>query len=222
MSLGFYFNNARCTGCRTCVVSCADYHDLQIGRKYRRVIDIEGGTTAYKDDHSQCVSTTAYAYHVSLACNHCEHPECMHVCPTSAMHKNELGLVVVDEKRCIGCGYCTIACPYHAPSIDPILQQSSKCDGCSDRVVEGKNPICVDACPLRALEFGDIEKLSVKYPHTVQCVMPLPSEKYTKPCLLIEPGPAALMAQPGEFSISNIKEIENNFTEHQLVKESNG
>ncbi|MFR4802833.1 MAG: 4Fe-4S dicluster domain-containing protein [Eggerthellaceae bacterium] len=105
------------------------------------------------------VHADVYAYHVSLSCNHCERPECVHVCPTGAMHKNELDLVCVDAKKCIGCGYCTMACPYHAPSIDPFSRQSSKCDGCSDRVSEGKLPICVEACPLRALAFGRPDEL---------------------------------------------------------------
>ena len=41
-------------------------------------------------------------------------------------------------------------------------RQGVKCDGCADRVAEGKSPICVEACPLRALEFGDIEELRAK------------------------------------------------------------
>ncbi len=134
------------------MVACADYHDLAAGHVYRRVIDYEGGSC--KADSRGLVHADAYAYHVSLSCNHCERPECVHVCPTGAMHKNELDLVCVDAKKCIGCGYCTMACPYHAPSIDPFSRQSSKCDGCSDRVSEGKLPICVEACPLKGGGFG--------------------------------------------------------------------
>ncbi|OUK58885.1 hypothetical protein BZY49_29180, partial [Klebsiella pneumoniae] len=29
----------------------------------------------------------------------------------------------------------------------------TKCDGCHERVAEGKKPICVESCPLRALDF---------------------------------------------------------------------
>ena len=59
----------------------------------------------------------------------------MEVCPTGAMGKNELGLVSVDEHRCIGCGYCALSCPYHAPKVDRTVGHSVKCDGCSQRAV---------------------------------------------------------------------------------------
>ncbi len=207
MALGFYFDNTRCTGCRTCEMACIDYRDLTVGRRYRRVIDFEGGTTVEEDG---VVRTDAFVYHVSLSCCHCEHPACMHVCPTGAMHKNDLGLVEVDVRRCIGCGYCTIACPYHAPSIDPVLKRSSKCDGCTERVSAGKLPICVEACPLRALEFGDMDELRDAHPETTQSILPLPEARYTNPNLLILPSPAALRAAEEGGHISNELEIANN------------
>ena len=211
--LGFYFDNSRGTGCRTCEMACADYNDLPAGRKYRRVIDYEGGQTVQAPDGT--VQTDAFCYHVSLACNHCAQPECMHVCPTGAMHRNELGLVVVNYERCIGCGYCTIACPYHSPSIDLALRQSSKCHGCSERVSAGLRPICVEACPLRALDFGEIEDLQLRHGADLGAdIMPLPTASATIPNLLVKLSPAAsacLEGVPG--SIANPLEIENNFEE---------
>jgi len=38
-----------------------------------------------------------------------------------------------------------------------------KCDLCLDRLEEGKKPICVEACPLRALDAGAMEELQAKY-----------------------------------------------------------
>ncbi len=208
MPLGFFFDNARCTGCRTCEMACIDYKDLTVGRRYRRVIDFEGGETLMAPDGT--LSTTCFAYHISVACNHCGNPACMSVCPTKAMHRGEEGLVAVDVRRCIGCGYCTIACPYHAPSIDPELKRSSKCDGCVERVREGLNPICVEACPLRALEFGEMETLRALHPECLQSVKPLPDARHTSPRLLIFASPAAMRARGEGGFISNVREIENN------------
>jgi anaerobic dimethyl sulfoxide reductase subunit B (iron-sulfur subunit) len=200
-------------------MACVDYHDLPLGRRYRRVIDYEGGLTRAQADDT--VTTNAYCYHVSLACNHCEQPACMRVCPTGAMHKNELGLVCVDVQRCIGCGYCTIACPYHAPSIDPELKRSSKCDGCSSRIEQGLRPICVDACPLRALEFGEMSDLAERHPGCVFQIMPLPDPANTEPNLLILPSEAATRAtedqekqegEEGRGIVTNYDEIMNNVT----------
>lgn len=206
--LGFYFDNARCTGCHTCEVACADYHDLAAGRRFRRVIDWEGGCT--NADAQGCVRTTAFVYHISLSCNHCGAPECVRVCPTGAMHKNDLGLVCVNSDKCIGCGYCTMACPYHAPSIDPDMHQSSKCDGCASRVARGGAPICVEACPLRALEFGDIDQLRATHEGCVESVYPLPDASYTWPNLLVRPSAVAARPEAKAGSIANASAIENN------------
>lgn len=209
--LGFYFDNARCTGCKTCQMACADFHDLEPGRKFRRVIDWEGGSTTV--DAKGVVHTTAFSYHVSLACNHCGAPECVHVCPTGAMHKNEAGLVCVDSDKCIGCAYCTIVCPYHAPSIDPFVHQSSKCDGCTQRVSAGLRPVCVEACPVRALDFGDMDELAAAHPECSASVVPLPDASYTWPNLLVNLSPAAKLERASGGRIANGLEIENNHSE---------
>ena len=157
-----------------------------------------GGTTAAASDGT--VTTDCFAYHISVACNHCSNPACMGVCPTKAMHRTEEGLVAVDVQRCIGCGYCTIACPYHAPSIDPELKRSSKCDGCVESVREGLAPVCVEACPLRALDFGELEALRILHPDCLQGIKPLPDARHTSPRLLIAASPAAMRARgEGDF-----------------------
>lgn len=213
MTLGFFFDSSRCTGCRTCTMACADYNNLPTGHRYRRVIDFEGGTTTL--DSNGCVATDAWAYHISLACNHCANPACVHVCPTGAMHKDDQGLVSVNTQRCVGCGYCTIACPYHEPSINPELKQSSKCHGCSERLSQGKNPICVDACPLRALDFGEIRELREKHPDCVATILPLPEDSYTSPNLLIKPNRASELAMSSQGHISDEQAIANNYASSQ-------
>ena len=84
------------------------------------------------------------------------------------------GEVSVDAARCIGCGYCALSCPYRAPKVDRDAGRSVKCDGCTRRVAEGGAPVCVEACPLRALDFGPIDELREKY-GAVADVPPLPS-----------------------------------------------
>lgn len=77
------------------------------------------------------------------------------------MHKNEDGFVIVNEEICIGCRYCHMACPYDAPQYDAQKGHMTKCDGCYSRVKAGQKPICVDACPLRALDFAPIDELQL-------------------------------------------------------------
>ncbi len=50
----------------------------------------------------------------------------------------------------------------------------------------GNNPVCVESCPLRALEFGPIEELRQKH-GTLAAVAPLPRAHFTKPNIVIKP-----------------------------------
>ena len=40
---GFFYDNTRCTGCKTCVMACKDYYDSPLDIARRKVYDIEGG-----------------------------------------------------------------------------------------------------------------------------------------------------------------------------------
>ncbi len=45
-------------------------------------------------------------------CMQCDHPPCIKVCPVGATTQGEDGIVAQVYARCIGCRYCTNACPY--------------------------------------------------------------------------------------------------------------
>ncbi|STI46628.1 anaerobic dimethyl sulfoxide reductase subunit B [Escherichia coli] len=91
-----------------------------------------------------------------------------------------------DEDVCIGCRYCHMACPYGAPQYNAEKGHMTKWHGCYSRVAEGKQPICVESCPLRALEFGPIEELRQKH-GTLAAVAPLRARHFTKPNIVIKP-----------------------------------
>ncbi len=55
----------------------------------------------------------------------------------------------------------------------------------------GHNPVCVDACPMRAIEFGDIDELRKKHPDAVTDLPSLPSSSYTHPNVAIKPSESA-------------------------------
>lgn len=191
---GFYFDSTRCTGCRTCEMACKDYKDLPQTMAFRKVYDYEGGT--WTPGEGGLFATDAYAYHVSLACNHCDQPKCVANCPQGAIEKDgKTGLVAINDEKCIGAGTCVEACPYGVPILDKEKKKGLKCDGCADRVAEGMKPICVEACPLRALDFGDIEELRTTY-GDVAGIAPMPSPEETHPNIVINECPAA--KKPGD------------------------
>lgn len=173
---GFYFDMTACIGCKTCQIACKDKNDLPVGPLFRRVHTFEGGKFP-----------EPWVYFLSLSCNHCAEPRCVENCPTGALTKRaEDGLVVQDPDKCIGCRYCVWSCPYEAPQYLEELGRVGKCNGCADLVEQGLNPACVDACIMRAIEFGDMEELRQKHGNTPD-VKGLPSSSLTGPSLTIKP-----------------------------------
>ena len=96
---------------------------------------------------------------VPVLCNHCNHPPCVRVCPTTATWKDKkTGIVVMEPSRCIGCKTCMAACPYNARYFKEETRAVDKCDFClQSRLSKGeKNPACVEACPADVRVFGDL------------------------------------------------------------------
>jgi len=136
---------------------------------------------------------------------HCQDPACVAVCPTTAISKDENGVVTIDADKCIGCRYCEWACPYGAPQFNEAAGVMTKCNFCQDLVAQGQNPACVDACPMRALEFGELGDLQAAH-GTLNAIEPLPSGDYTNPSLVITPHKDAELVGTGTGRILNLAE----------------
>ena len=68
--------------------------------------------------------------------------------------------------------------------------KAGKCDGCAELVDQGQNPVCVDSCPMRAIEFGEIDELRAKYgDHTDLKV--LAGAEITRPSITVDAIPQA-------------------------------
>lgn len=181
--IGFYYDQTRCAGCKTCQVACKDKNRLGVGTVLREVRSYQVG--AYPKPS---------VYHYSAACNHCAEPLCTLSCPTGAMRKDEAdGTVYNDHDLCIGCGSCATHCPYGVPRIDKATGWSWKCDACRELRSSGYEPACVEACPYRALEFGDIDELLAKHPEGTVTAIPAQGVGETCPNTLIRPRESALL-----------------------------
>ncbi len=185
MQLAFYFDQTRCIGCHTCVVACKDWHDLPAEHTHwRRVSTYEEGKFP-----------EVGVYHVSVSCNHCERPACAEACPEEAIYKREAdGVVLVDAEKCTACHACEDAChacegacPYGAIQFRPEEgSKAEKCCFCVDRIDGGETPICVSACPMRALDYGDFDSLSSR-PDAGRSIRHLPEGAETTAALIIKP-----------------------------------
>jgi len=159
MQVGFYFDQTRCTGCGACQVACKDWHDIPAGpEKWLRILYTEKGQFPH-----------VFVSYLTAMCWHCQDPVCGLACPVKAFTKREEdGIVVVDSDACLGkeaCGEkCRKACPYDAPQFAaPPDAKMRKCNFCLDRRQTGRLPVCVEACPTRALDGGPLGELTRRY-----------------------------------------------------------
>jgi anaerobic dimethyl sulfoxide reductase subunit B (iron-sulfur subunit) len=136
---------------------------------------------------------------------HCQNPLCVEVCPAGGITKREDGIVLIDQEACIGCRYCEWACPYGAPQFDEEVGVMTKCTLCSDLLDKGQNPACVDACVMRALDFGELDELRAKY-GDVDAIEPLPRANITNPSIVITPHRDAEMSGSGTGRIISMPE----------------
>jgi carbon-monoxide dehydrogenase iron sulfur subunit len=141
-----FVNIDRCLGCLSCEIACRVEHSLtkniftsifELRLPKKRVF-----VQSYKDKN------------IPLQCRNCEDSPCIKVCPTGAMHKDERGITICDEEKCIGCFMCVLACPFGVISED--RKKVVKCDRCPDREI----PACVEACPTKALTFEEVKDFS--------------------------------------------------------------
>lgn len=199
----FYFDSTACSGCKTCQVACKDKHGLEVGRLWRRVYEVTGGEWEQK---GETWIPNVFAYNVSMSCNHCESPICLEGCPTGAIYKRDGGIVLINADNCIGCGYCSWACPYDAPQYDEKAGKMTKCTLCYDEIEQGNLPVCVAACPMRAMDFGEVEDLMARYEHVLK-LFPLPDSSLTEPAFVITPHKDAHRADSEPAHIANREEV---------------
>ncbi len=162
-SYAVLFDSNICIGCRQCEMGCnqenqlpepdVDFHDPRIFEQIRRT---DWKTYTLINQYDDEAPGLGWLYR-KTQCMHCLEPACAHSCFVKAFHKRRDGAVVYDRKVCVGCRYCMMACPFNIPAyeyhiaLDPLV---TKCTFCEHRLLEGREPACVEICPVRAMEFG--------------------------------------------------------------------
>jgi anaerobic dimethyl sulfoxide reductase subunit B (iron-sulfur subunit) len=197
----FRFDQTACSGCKACQAACKDRHGLPVGVLWRRVYEVAGGSWRREDGAWR---TDAFAFNLSVACNHCAESICVEVCPTGAMARRADGVVLIDRERCVGCRYCAWACPYGAPQYDERSGRMTKCDLCSDDLAAGRPPACVAACPMRVLDLVQVEG---DEPTPGAGTFPLPDPALTGPGLQVVPHRDAARATDQTAGVANREEV---------------
>lgn len=163
-------------GCRDCTAACHLAHNVpDIAGKQEEIKWIwpEPFAAVFAGQENHYLPEDVQARQFPVLCNHCTNAPCTRVCPTQATFKRPDGIVMMDYHRCVGCRYCMAACPYGARSFNfqdprPSLKTTNpeyptreqgvveKCTFCTERLADGRAPICAAACKHGALIFGDL------------------------------------------------------------------
>jgi anaerobic dimethyl sulfoxide reductase subunit B (iron-sulfur subunit) len=137
---------------------------------------------------------------------HCQNAVCTQVCPAAAITKREDGIVLIDQDKCIGCRYCSWACPYGAPQFNEEMGVMTKCNMCSDLVDKGEKPACVQACPYRAMDFGPLDEMQKQY-GTFNDPAPLPGPEITNPSVVYVPNKSTKRSGDMSGQLKNLEEL---------------
>ncbi len=142
------FDANECVGCKACVYACTSENELPDSDEDR--LSDRRFTVLEEIDEDE-------EWYLRRMCMHCVDPSCASACPVGALKKTDLGPVVYDFDKCIGCRYCMVACPFNIPRYewDSMTPRVRKCQMCRERVAEGKSTACAEACPTGATKFGE-------------------------------------------------------------------
>ena len=149
-------NRAKCTGCQRCEVNCTlandgDAHPYMARIRVRQNVNF--GDQGPTDDYKHGDGFFGLWGFKPDTCKQCADPACVNVCPMKAISADPVtGARVIDEDKCIGCGACVNACPWHMPRVDVEKHKSTKCISCG---------ACVAGCPtsaLRMIPWEDVAK----------------------------------------------------------------
>jgi tetrathionate reductase subunit B len=198
---GMGINVDRCIGCGRCIDACKRENNVPDEPFYFRtwieryaiagsgevtVDSPNGGRDGFKNPLQE--ENVLRTFFVPKICNQCDKPPCVQVCPVGATYKTVDGVILVDEKYCIGCRYCIQACPYGMRFLNPKTGTADKCNFCYHRILKGLVPACVEVCPTEARVFGDLSKKASPLSRFVRMnkVMVLKPQLNTEPKVFYE------------------------------------
>jgi carbon-monoxide dehydrogenase iron sulfur subunit len=165
----------RCIDCHLCEVACIVEHSESknpVDAYFSEGLSFNSIRSSYTHEPNQamadkrpmplnrCLVEFGNSVSLSTNCRHCENASCVLACKNGSLYYDHEGRVLLNEKKCVGCWMCLMACEYGAISRNanlknvPSLENNGiqhHCDLCPER----EEPACVMVCPTNALAFED-------------------------------------------------------------------
>ena len=153
---GMVIDVTRCNGCYNCFLACRDefcgndYPPYSLsqpmtGHFWMRIIEKERG----RFPHVKVAYTP-------LLCMQCENAPCIEAALNGAVYRRADGIVIIDPEKARGQKQIVNACPYRVIYWNEEKNLPQKCTFCAHLLdKDWKEPRCVEACPTKALTFGD-------------------------------------------------------------------
>lgn len=135
-----YYDAKKCLACKSCELACAVAHSLS--KDLFKAIQEDVLSLPRK----KIIPSGKKNYPVS--CRHCKDAKCVDACMAHALvYDQGKGMVMHDEKQCVGCWMCVMVCPYAAIRTNKKTKMPVRCDKCDGR----EEPSCIKACPTGAV-----------------------------------------------------------------------
>ncbi|MEN8244428.1 MAG: 4Fe-4S dicluster domain-containing protein [Thermodesulfobacteriota bacterium] len=170
---GCLVDTTLCVGCRKCEEACNQRHALpEPAESFEEMTVLENerrmdetSYTVVNKYYPKNIGTLTWRERptfVKLQCMHCNDPSCVSACIVGALTKEENGAVIYDVKKCIGCRYCMVACPFQVPAYEydnALTPHVRKCTFCFEYIKDGGLPACAQVCPREVMIFGKKDEL---------------------------------------------------------------
>ncbi|MGQ9730023.1 MAG: 4Fe-4S dicluster domain-containing protein [Candidatus Zipacnadales bacterium] len=150
----------KCIACKACELACSIAHSVSK--------TLEGALSEEPRPAPRIrVCQLAEGLAAPYQCRHCEDPWCAEACPQGALGRqgDMTEPVLLNTEACAAAKKCLRACPYDAIRMNAEGTKAYKCDLCIERLDQGLEPACAEACPTGAIMF--VENGATKPPDSV-------------------------------------------------------
>lgn len=155
---GMVIDVDRCTGCFSCFLACRDEHAGNDHRPVAAAQPSAGQSWIQVRERERGSFPKVKVSYVAVPCLHCAEAKCMDGASGGAIYRRADGIVVIDPAQAAGQRAIASSCPYGVIFWDEEKNLPQKCTFCAHLLDAGwKEPRCVEACPTKALVFGDLE-----------------------------------------------------------------